>query len=192
MRLRSIAFTLAAGLWLVPAPAALAQPGYLGFGSPYLGYGGYSGFGPYGYGLGYGYGAPPGQFYGSGTYGPRLSWGAAGYYNSAYSIYGAPGAPLFSGAYTPLGAGFGYPGYASPAVWTPGFRSRYGYGVGYPGPFPGTYYGPGGYGPGYGYPAYGVYSSGYAGTSPGTYGYAATSPFMGLPRPNAGLVRVPR
>lgn len=159
------------GLGLAGARDARAQPGYLGFGSPYFGsFGGAygSGFGiPYVYGFNYAFGAPPGQF--GGTPARPVSWGAAGYYNSAYSIYGAPGPPLPSGTFTPIGYG-GPAGYGAPVIWIPGTGSRR-----VAGPGPGFGYGYG-YGNGYGYP-------------PPPSPWAAPPPlFLGQPRPYVGRV----
>lgn len=111
---------------LLPAPLARAQYGFgFGYGAP--GYGSYAttfGYGiPFGVRYGFGYGGfPYGGYYGGLGYGYGSGLGV-GYYNSAYSVYAAPGA-TFSSVGT-----FGYPGvaqYGYPAFGLPG----YGYGVG--------------------------------------------------------------
>lgn len=116
------------------------------------------------------FGSPFSGYYGSayggyGGFGPFVGtpWGMNSY-SSAYSVYTAPGTAYFNS------------GYYAPGL----FGSAYGYpGIGY-----------GGYG--YGIPGYGL---GY-GSRPyfggNRSGYVSTGLYMGLPRPFAGLVRVPR
>lgn len=129
---------LAAGLLFLPASQADAQVVF-SYGSPY-GYNGYYG----GYGMGFG-----------------MPWGATSY-NSAYSVYTAPGTSYFA------------TGYAAPYLgFTPYGYSAFGY-------------------PGYGYFGYGIPGYGFAPYSGRNYGYASTGLYMGLPRPFGGLIRVPR
>jgi len=124
---------------------------------------GYSSYGSYGVGP-FGYGS-----YGYGGYGLG-SYGYGGYGLNSYG-YGA-GLPF-------AGSSYYNSGYSSAYV-APGTTS---FSSGYYAPTPYGY----GYGGGYGYPVYGGVG-GYGLRS----GYVATSPFMGLPRPFGGLVRVPR
>jgi hypothetical protein len=137
---------IAAGLLLVLASRADAQIA-ISSGYPMYGYPG----SPYGYNAGYG------------GFGSTLGapWGVTSY-NSAYSVYTAPGTASFSSGY--YAPNVGYPAYGYPVYGYP----AYGYA-----------------GPGFGYAA-----APYAGGR--SFGYASTGLFMGLPRPFAGLVRVPR
>jgi len=110
-----------------------------------------------------------------------------GYSGPAYGYNGA------YGGYAPMvGAPWGVTSYSSAySVYTaPG--TTY---------FNSGYYAPNLVGSAFGYPAYGYPASGYGspgygyGSAPnlgGSYGYVPTGPFMGLPRPFGGLVRVPR
>ena len=133
---------------------------------------GFPGYG-YGYGVTVGYGMPYG-------YGYSAGYGYGGYGVGGFGGYGY-GSPLSGLGYgLPYGAnGYGY----GTAIYSP--YSSY-----YANPAAGLYY------RGYASPAYG-YGMGYprySGFGYGGYGqgrFVATSPFMGLPRPNAGLVRVP-
>jgi hypothetical protein len=121
------------------------------------------------------FGSPFYGYYGSayggyGGFGPFVGtpWGMNSY-SSAYSVYTAPGTAYFnSGYYAPglVGSVYGYPG-----LGYGGYGYGYGYGI-----------------PGYGY---GFGSAPYFGGRRRS-GYVSTGLFMGLPRPFAGLVRVPR
>lgn len=116
----------------------------------------------------------------------------SGYSGAAYGGYGGYGY-----------GGYGYGGYGSMvgAPWgMTSYSSAY---SAYTAPgttyFNSGYYAPNLMGSAYGYPAYGYPGSGYGygyGSAPyfggRSYGYVSTGPYMGLPRPFAGLVRVPR
>ena len=114
--------------------------------------------------------------YGYGGYGvANYGYGGYGVANYGYGGYGVP-----YGGFRPHGYGTSYYSSGYSAYVAPGTNS---FNSGYyaPNPYGNGYgYGPG-YGSGYGYPAYGART-----------GYVATSPFMGVPRPFAGLQRVPR
>jgi hypothetical protein len=135
----------------------------------------------------------------------RAQWLGYGYGHGA-------GMPIYGSFASPYGLGI------PPGVFTNGFAygapyggMGYGYGPGlgvnyynsaysvYAAPGA-TFFGGGPYGyPAaglYGYPPVGLpgwgYGTGYAPVPvPGNYRYISTGPFMGLPRPNAGLNRVP-
>lgn len=122
------------------------------------------GFGGFGVTTTYGYGMPYGYGISSG-YGYVMPYGGYGYgFAPNYGV--GVGAGMYRSTYS--------------AYVAPGTTSFY---SGYAGP---------GFGYGMGTPAYGGmgYGFGYGGL--GRSGYVATSPFMGLPRPNGGLIRVPR
>jgi hypothetical protein len=159
---RTFGLAVAVALWLAPATGARAQ-----YGLVVPGYGSYGV--TYGYGMPYGFGVTSGYNYGLGPgfgYGYGLGPGVVAPYGGVFSrSFGfAPGAPIPGTTYYRTA----YSGFVTPGVSS--------YALGYAAPYASV-------------PAYGY---GNLGGGSGRTGYVATAPFMGLPRPFAGLVPVPR
>ncbi len=115
---------------------------------------------------------------------PGFSYYSGGYYGTPYGY--APGFGVGGAGYGLSGPGYYSSGYSAYAA--PGTAS---FGAGTYGLYPGV--------SGYGYPGYGGFVPGYGGYAPSLYGgrshsgaSVSSGMFMGLPRPNGGLIPVPR